>query len=200
MRPFTTRHAATFLTATAILASGAVAASRVQVTRFHLDAPIERGAVIVEPIAGTDPASLESRTYADAVANALRQQGFQPTQPGTPAPLLATVTFQRQVRDLGTAPPPVSIGLGGGSFGGGVGGGGSIGFGIGKGRHREAYATELSVQLRRQSDRTVIWEGRAQNETDSRSRDAQPAAIAEKMARALFQGFPGESGRTISVK
>ncbi len=194
-------HRATaFIVASSMIAGCAAAASPVRVTRFHLPAPIERAAVIVEPVTGTDPASLEGRTYADAVANAMRQQGFQPIQADATAPLLATVTFSRQIRDLGTAPPPVSIGLGGGSFGGGVGGGGSIGFGIGKGRHREAYVTELSVQLRRASDRIVIWEGRAQNETDSRARDAQPAAIAEKMARALFQGFPGESGRTISVR
>lgn len=191
---------AAFIIATALFAGSAIAATPVRVTRFHLDTPIDRTAVIVEPVSGTDPASLEGQGYADAVAKALREQGFSPAERGSTAPLLATVTFSRQVRDLGTAPPPVSIGLGGGSFGGGVGGGGSIGFGIGKGRHRESYITELSVQLRRTGDRTVIWEGRAQNETDSRARDAQPGAIAEKMARALFRGFPGESGRTITAR
>lgn len=182
-----------------LLASAASAATPVRVTRFHFNAPIERGSVTVEPIAGTDPASLENRLYADAIRAEMLRQGFQPEQPGTPSALLATVTFKREVRDLGTAPPPVSIGIGGGSFGGGVGGGGSIGFGVGKGRHREAYVTRIEVQLRR-ADRTVIWEGRAENEVDASKRDAQPAVLADKMARALFRGFPGESGRTITVR
>lgn len=193
------RHMIALALATALLATTATAATPVRVTRFHFNAPIERSSVTVEPIAGTDPASLETRLYADAVRAEMLRQNFLPEQQGTPSALLATVTVQRQVRDLGTAPPPVSIGIGGGSFGGGVGGGGSIGFGVGKGRHREAYVTRLEVQLRR-PDRTVIWEGRAESEVDSRARDAQPAVLAEKMARALFRGFPGESGRTISVR
>lgn len=193
------RHMIALALSTAVLATTATAATPVRVTRFHFNTPIERGSVVVEPIAGTDPASLETRLYADAVRAEMLRQNFLPEQPGTPPALLATITVQRQVRDLGTAPPPVSIGIGGGSFGGGVGGGGSIGFGVGKGRHREAYVTRLEVQVRR-ADRTVIWEGRAESEVDSRSRDAQPAVLAEKMARALFRGFPGESGRTISVR
>lgn len=194
------RRATAFALIAAALAGCATAATPVRVTRFHLGTPIDRGSVIVEPIADAGSAGLEARIYADAVAAALGEQGFQPALTGATAPLRATVTFTRQVRDLGTAPPPVSIGIGGGSFGGGVGGGGSIGFGIGKGRHREAYLTELSVQLRRTSDQTVIWEGRARSEADSRARDAQPDVIAQKMARALFKGFPGESGRTINVR
>ena len=35
---------------------------------------------------------------------------------------------------------------------------------------------------------------------DTRSAAAQPAATARKLADALFKGFPGESGRTISVQ
>ena len=193
------RPIAAIVLVSTLLVSAAGAATPVRVTRFHFNTAIERGSVAVEPIAGGDPASLETRLYADAIRAEMLRQGFPPDQPGTPPALVATVTLQREVRDLGTAPPPVSIGIGGGSFGGGVGGGGSIGFGIGKGRHREAYATRLEVQLRR-ADRTVIWEGRAENETDARARDAQPAALAEKMARALFRGFPGESGRTITVR
>lgn len=187
------------------IASVAPAATPVRVTRFHFNAPIERGDVIVEGAAGGDPQSLETQLYADAVRAELARQGFRVQSPGTPnatvqtSTMTATVIVHREVRDLGRAPPPVSIGIGGGSFGGGIGGGGSIGFGIGKGRQREAYATRVEVQLRR-PDRTVIWEGRAENEVDARSREAQPAALADKMARALFRGFPGESGRTISVR
>ncbi|MEB3067445.1 hypothetical protein, partial [Parvimonas micra] len=87
------------------------------------------------------------------------------------------------------------IGLGGGGFGGGVGGGGSVAFGVGKPRGREAYVTELSVQIKRAGGGGVIWEGRARSEDDTRSPAAQPAATAQKLAAALLKGFPGESGR-----
>ena len=46
----------------------------------------------------------------------------------------------------------------------------------------------------------VIWEGRGHTEADSRLPDAAPENAARKLTEALFQGFPGESGRTITVK
>ena len=95
--------------------------------------------------------------------------------------------------------PPVSIGLGGGSYGGGyrggVGVGGGVSFGIG-GKTRELYVSELSVQLRRRSDNSTVWEGRAITE----SVGDQPVETAARLANALFKGFPGESGVTITVK
>ncbi|OYY91275.1 MAG: hypothetical protein B7Y45_04305 [Sphingomonas sp. 28-66-16] len=182
------------------LVGTAHASTPVRVTRFHLDAPIERTTIAVEPITGSDPASLEARGYADSVAAELTRQGFRVTPPATPATLRATVSFSRELRTLEPARPPVTIGLGAGGFGGGFGGGGSVAFGVGKGRARESYASQLSVQLRRSDGGAVVWEGRAQMEADSRARDAQPGVAADKLAAALFKGFPGESGRTITVK
>jgi hypothetical protein len=96
--------------------------------------------------------------------------------------------------------PPVTIGIGGGTYGGNVGVGGDASFGIGGG-HAELVDTELAVQLRRRSDNSVVWEGRAVTEGLIGSGKAeQPGFTAHKLAAALFKGFPGESGITITVK
>lgn len=184
----------------ALTLSGCMTAAPVKVTRFHLGAPIERVAITVEPDAATaNVGGLEAGLYADAVRGALGALGFGPAGPGATAPLVARFTLTRTVRETEPARAPVTIGLGGGSFGGGVGGGASVGFGVGKTRAREAYVSELRVAIRRGAVGEVIWEGRAQHQADTRSPDAQPPVVARKLADALFRGFPGESGRTITV-
>lgn len=184
----------------ALALGGCETATPVKVTRFHLNQAIDRGAILVQPDpAATNVAGLEARLYADAIAQALAAQGFAAAAAGSPAPMIASFTLTRTTRELEPARRPVTIGLGGGSFGGGVGGGGSVAFGVGKTRTREAYVTELAVQIRRASGGDVVWEGRARSEDDTRSPAAQPQAAAQKLAMALFKGFPGESGRTISV-
>jgi hypothetical protein len=60
--------------------------------------------------------------------------------------------------------------------------------------------TDLTVQIRRRSDATVIWEGHAQTNASGEAPEAQASAAAAKLSHALFLGFPGESGRTITVK
>jgi len=186
----------------AVAVGGCMAApAPVSVTRFHLPDPVERGSVSVEPVGGAGSASFEFGIYARAVAAELAANGFQTSD--TPSPqsqYLATLTLNRTTRELPPSAPPVTIGLGGGSFGGGVGGGGSVAFGVGKRRVNEAVVSQISVQIRRRADATVVWEGRAQTEARSTSPDAQAEPTANRLARALFQGFPGESGRTITVK
>src|SRR5690606_5881203 len=95
--------------------------------------------------------------------------------------------------------PPLTIGLGGGSFGGNVGVGGGASVGVGS-KTRTAYGSELGVQLRRRGDATMIWEGKAVAETLSGQPGSQPADSAQRMASAPFQGFPGQSGITTQVK
>lgn len=182
-------------------AAPVTAATPVRVTRFHLDKPITPAPVSVQAATGADPASLEQQRFADAVAAEMAKLGFTSEAPDTVAPLIATVTFKRTTRDETAARPPVSIGFGGGGFGGGgVGGGASIGFGVGKRQTRSFYTTELFVQLRTRSTGEAVWEGRATMEVNAKSKDAQPAVTADKLARALFRGFPGESGRSITVR
>jgi hypothetical protein len=94
-----------------------------------------------------------------------------------------------------------SIGLGAGGFsggrGGGVGFGGGVGIPVGGARNRQAEATELSVTIKRRVDQSPVWEGHARTAVAG---DVPREAVAEKLARALFTGFPGESGRTIEVR
>lgn len=183
-----------------VLAAGCTTpGSPVRVTRFHLHQPISRAAVAVEAAMPGDAAGLEVGLYARAVQAELVRQGFAAPAPGQPAPLLAAITLSRTIREVEAPQRPLSIGIGGGS-GGNVGVGGGTSFGIGKRRTNPVYAAQLSVQLRNRASGAVMWEGRAQTEARARSPDAQPAAEATKLAKALFQGFPGESGRTITVK
>ena len=184
----------------ALMLGGCMTAAPVKVTRFHLGAPIERAAILVAPDpAATNVSGLEAGIYADALRTALTGQGFGVADAGSATPLVAQFLLTRTVRETAPAQAPVTIGLGGGSFGGGVGGGASVGFGVGKRRAREAYVSEMRVQIRRGAGGDVIWEGRAQHQADTRSPDAQPPVVARKLADALFRGFPGESGRSITV-
>lgn len=179
--------------------TGIGAGDPTDVTRHHLGEPVAAGSVVIEPMGTGGEATPEFRTYGDAVANELSRIGFAPAPSGAPATYVAAVSFVRASRGTVRTPPKFSIGIGGGGFGGGgigLGGGVSTGFGS---KTRELLMLELFVQLRRRSDGTVVWEGRAQRPGMS-GPDDQPALIAGRMANALFRGFPGESGITTSVR
>ncbi|PKP89943.1 MAG: hypothetical protein CVT77_16475 [Alphaproteobacteria bacterium HGW-Alphaproteobacteria-16] len=170
----------------------------VDVTRYHLSQPIPTGTLAIEPVqAGV--VSPEQQMYMDAVGAAMADMGFARSATSASADYLATVDFRRMDRGQVRTRPPVTIGLGGGSYGGSVGVGGGASVGIGS-KTRNVYLSELAVQLRRRGDNTVIWEGRAQAETLEGQDGAQPADTANRLATALFRGFPGQSGITITVK
>ncbi len=175
----------------------------IDVTRYSLGQPFERTSVAIEPIPNTDSAGPEYQVYADAVADELAKLGYVRSSGAAPSGYIAAVAFRRIDKGTFRDRPPVTIGLGGGSFSGGrrsaVGVGGDVGFGIG-GKTRTVYGTELWVQLRRRSDNTTVWEGRAQSQSVSGTQPDQPNAAAARMAHALFKDFPGESGVTITVK
>jgi hypothetical protein len=59
---------------------------------------------------------------------------------------------------------------------------------------------ELEVRIQRRSDGSVPWTGRARLEARARSPLADRRAAVDRLATALFQDFPGESGRTIRVR
>ena len=196
------------LAATGLAGCTTTESGPVHVTRYHLGAPLERGTLAVEPASPGGPASLEFETYGNAVQTELLGQGYS-TAASAPAQYLAVVGYTNTLRQGPPKPPPFSIGIGAGGYsggggyrggGGGVGLGGAVSFPIGKRRSNDVVVTELSVQIRRRSDGTVIWEGRAQTEASEHAPSAQPSAAAAKLAHALFLGFPGESGRSITVK
>lgn len=183
------------------LSACATAVPPVEVTRFHVGNPPVSGSVAVMEMTGNPDVGLEFRTYATAVGRELQRVGFSETS-GTTSDYIATVGFRRDFRPTGPdrSGRPVSVGVGGG-----VGSGGYSGLGVGiginlSGKPKDVVTTELQVQLRRRSDSTVIWEGRATNSAREGTPAAQPGMAAAKLASALIGGYPGESGRTITVK
>ncbi|MGF7151679.1 hypothetical protein FHS96_005347 [Sphingomonas zeicaulis] len=171
----------------------------VEVTRFHLGAPVVRGSVTVEPQPGTDSGSLEYRAYIAGVERELSRIGYRIGQDRSD--FVAVVGYTRGIRPAGAGRrSPISIGVGGGTGGGGVGLGLGVGFGIGGGKSGDVVTTQLSVQIKQRGSGEVVWEGRAQTEARENAPAAQPGLAADRLSAALFKDFPGESGRTISVK
>lgn len=194
------------LSALSALAACATPTPPVNVTRFHLNQPIERGTVLVEPAPGGNAQGLEFGAYAAAVTEQLQRNGYVRTDALGRSLYVAVVDVQRGVRPATVSrgsPVTIGVGGGGGSFGrgGGFGGlGGGISFGLGGGgRNRDVVATQMSVTLKRRSDQQVMWEGRAIAEAREDQPAAQPGIAAQRLADALFRDFPGVSGRTISV-
>ena len=168
-----------------------------EATRFHLGQPIARGPITIEAITPGETNSPEFRAYADIVARHLTQLGWTVVNTVGGSETVAIVNVQqRSLADVRR--PPVTIGVGGGSFGwhGGVGGG--VAFPIGGGA-RPLIGTLLEVRIKRRSDGTVFWEGRATTTARPGTPNAQPMSAVEKLAALLFQDFPGESGRTITA-
>ena len=175
----------------------------VEVSRYHLGQPMERTTVAVEPMTGANQVSPEYQLYADAVTAELQRLGYVRSTSDTPSGYIAAVSFTHSPRGAFREPPPFSIGLGGGGISGGrrggVGVGGGVSFGVG-GKTRQVMGSELWVQLRRRSDNSTIWEGRAVTESVSGVKGSNPREEAARLAYALFRDFPGESGVTTTVK
>ena len=196
------RFAAALIAATTLAgcATTGGAGRPAEVIRYHLGEPVARGTVVVQPAEGGD--GLVGQPFAAAVAAELGRNGYVPAAPGGGVDFIATVDVRRRAFE---GPPRrssgVSIGIGGGGFsggrGGGVGLGGGVSFPVGGSRASGAEGTELSVTIKRRVDQSPVWEGQARVVEDSR---APRGAVAEKLARALFTGFPGDSGRTIEVR
>lgn len=150
------------------------------VTRFHLGGQIARGEVAVEPRFATQAAGgVYLPAFAGTIASELRTLGF--TSAATPATseFVATVDVATGTRVALAARAPAAARAAAPA-------------------NPNATATQLAVQLKRRSDGSIIWEGRAQ--AAARASSTASAATVQKLARALFRDFPGESGRTINVR
>lgn len=199
--PIVMLAAAALLAAPTVLPAPAVAATPIKVTRFHLNQPIPPGTVAIEmaPDATVAPGP-EAQVYSDAVMAAMQANGFTAATDPAAADYRVLLTVNRSSEDLPPAPPPFSIGLGGGGGGGNVAGGGAVSFGVGKRRQRALVTTQIAARIMHGTPPAAVWEGRATQAVEERGKLVQPADTANKLARALFKGFPGESGRTINVK
>lgn len=183
---------------TTLVAACTTAVPPAQVTRFHLNQPFARGAITLRPLDAAKADTLEFRSQAAAVSGELTRLGFNVVPVLDKAEQIATIDVARGVRPSALpARSPVTIGIGGGSFGGNVGIGIGTSFGVGKKRSNDVAVTTLSVQIKRASDESVVWEGRAQGKSDSA---VSPDDEVRRLASALFRDFPGPSGKTVEVK
>ncbi len=181
-----------------LMLAGCSTGPETRVTRFHLDQQIARGSVVVEPLVPADRGSPESQTYANIVGAELAKLGFGEAPGLAKSEQVAVVQVERAFFD-GPPRSAFSIGIGGGTGGyhGGFGGGVNVPI---QGKPTQNVATRLVVQIKRRSDGSTIWEGRAETAQRFGSPGSQPADTVTRLAAALFQGFPGVSGSTIKVK
>ena len=183
------------------LAVPSAMAAPVEVTRFHTPdtvAALGRSAVAVVAAPGTDGTSLETRVWLQAVEAELAGLRFASATPGA-ADCIAEVRIERQTERTERRRGPVTVGVGGATGGWNSGVGLGVGFNLGGGP-RVLVRSHLAVTIRSRATGLALWEGRADNtERDGASLAAVDQA-APRMAHALFSGFPGTSGATITVK
>ena len=188
------------LAAFALAASPAIAAP-VEVTRFHTPETITtlgRSAVAVIAAPGTVGSSLEMRVWLEAVEAELAALHFGSATPGA-ADAVAEVRVEREVQRTERQRGPVSVGVGGSTGGWSSGVGLGVGFNLGGGPKTRVY-TRLIVTIRSRATGLSLWEGRAENVEREKAREAAVDQAAPRMAHALFSGFPGTSGATITLK
>jgi hypothetical protein len=183
------------------LTSACTTTPSAEVTRFHLGdtTMLGRGPISIAPAPGMENNTLEFGIWSAAVAQQLTAFGYGPVNSGATSGQVAEVRVSRSTLQAVREGSPVSVGVGGatGSYGGGVG----MGIGIDlSGPPANQIATELSVTIREKGTNRTVWEGRASNMVSAKSPLASPQASAQKLSAALFQGFPGNSGETITVR
>lgn len=189
----------------ALLASaGAVAETlKVEVTRFHLltpPAPAITGAAIAiapAPAAAENespPPDLQFGALAAAASGALTRAGFRPMAAGQSADYVARIALTSS-SEVVQKRPSLSIGLGAstGGWNGGIGGG--VAFPVGGGT-RTVTAATMTLQIRRTSDNSAVWEGRATTIAPS----TDPMSAAPALLEALLKGFPGPNGESVKLR
>ena len=192
---------ARLLLAALVLAASPALAAPVEVTRFHTPDSITtlgRSAVAVVAAPGTDQSSLETRVWLQAVEAELAALKFGTATPGA-ADAVAEVRIEREVQRTERQRGPVSVGVGGATGGWNSGVGLGLGFNLGGGPKARVY-TRLVVTIRSRATGLSLWEGRAENIERDKAKEASVDVAAPRLAHALFSGFPGTSGATITVK
>lgn len=135
--------------------------------------------------------------YRAALGEALAGAGFDVATGA--APYVAQIEVERQLLVAGGRRGPVSVGGGAstGSYGSGVG----LGIGLDlTPPDPDEIDTQIFVSIRPSGGGDAIWEGRARFTASANNEFADPEAAARRMTSALLEGFPGNSGETISVQ
>jgi len=162
-------------------------AGGVDVARFHLGEPVARAQIAVEPFDKADANRPEYPAYAAAVGRQLSRLGWTVVPTMSQSEQVALVDLEQGSREAVAALSAARIGRG-------------VSATVPAGTSAGVTATLLEVAIRRRSDGTVFWEGRAVGEARTGTPEAARTAAVEGLAEALFRDFPGESGRTIRVK
>ena len=163
------------------------AAGGVEVARFHLGEPVARAQIAIEPFDKADANRPEYPAYAAAVGRQLSRLGWTVVPTMSQSEQVALVDLEQGSREAVAALSAARIGRG-------------VSGAAPAGTSADVTASLLEVAIRRRSDGTVFWEGRAVDATRTGSPEAARTAAVERLAEALFRDFPGESGRTIRVK
>lgn len=184
----------------AVLAlAGCATNSGIDVTRFHLNQPIPADSIELQPAPGVDANSLEFRNHAAVVAGDLAVHGFrQPERPGMSGYIgVLRVEQTSQFRQGNSS--RATVGIGGATGGSNLRVGGSMQVPVGGNRDNMVLVNSLSLQMRRRSENTTVWEGRAVEQVAGNAQGTLTASVP-RLSRALFQNFPGPSGQTVRVQ
>jgi Domain of unknown function (DUF4136) len=158
-----------------------------EVARFHLGDPVARAQIAVEPFDKADSNRPEFPAYAAAVGRQLSRLGWTVVPTTTGSEQIALIDLEQGSREAIAALSAARIGRG-------------VSATVPAGTSADVTASLLEVAIRRRSDGTVFWEGRAVGEARTGTPEAARTAVVERLAEALFRDFPGESGRTIRLK
>ena len=146
-----------------------------------------RAQIAVEPFDRADANRAEFPAYAAAVGRQLSRLGWTVVPTTTGSEQIALIDLEQGSREAVAALSAARIGRG-------------VSATVPAGTSADVTASLLEVAIRRRSDGTVFWEGRAVGEARTGTPEAARTAVVERLAEALFRDFPGESGRTIRLK
>jgi hypothetical protein len=159
----------------------------VDVARFHLGEQIARANIAIEAFDQADANRPEFPAYAAAVARQLQRHGWTVVNTRGQSEQVALIDLEQGSREAIAGLTAARIGRGVAAM-------------PAQGSSANVTASLLEVAIRRRSDGTVFWEGRAVAEARSGSPEAARTAAVERLAEALFRDFPGDSGRTIRLR
>ena len=162
-------------------------AGGVEVARFHLGEQVARAQIAIEPFDRADSNSADFPAYAAAVERELTRLGWTVVRTVGQSEQVALIDVTQGSREAIAPLASARIGR-------------NVAATAPTGSSAGVVAPLLEVGIKRRSDGTVFWEGRAVGEARTGTPQAAPAAAVDRLAAALFRDFPGESGRTIRMR
>ncbi len=163
---------------------GAARTEGMDVARFHLGEQVARSQIAIEPFDRADSNSPDFPVYAAALERELTRLGWTVVRPVGQSEQVALIDVTQGSREAIAPLTTARIGR-------------NLAATTPTGSSAGVVATLLEVGIKRRSDGTLFWEGRAVGEARTGSPLASPEAAVNRLATALFRDFPGESGRTI---